>query len=358
MIAEVALLALSLGLASIFVVNLGFSSEGRPPAFRRPSYLTLRAARTESPPSIDGRAEALWRRAAPLRVKTFAIKKFGNRRIMEVELRALYTQEEIFFLARWKDDTQSLHYKPWVFDGKKWHEERDLADDAFAFNWNISSRLFPLIGCRAACHLSSYPDHQGLTPHDMWTAKPGELLDQWEWRATETAPLGWMKDAVVAHLDFAAFVQKNPGAKPRGRLLDKVRASPDLFKFNADFYTDDRPMYVPNPKKGGDIHAPYLHVTGPDSLVPIKGITFKKGDRVGGIVLPPEVPPPVRGDLVVKGRYAEGGWTLEIKRKLRTNDSDDVQFDPAKREGYYFGVAVFDHSVYHNFSDVLRLVFE
>lgn len=350
-------IAALLALLSILGVGLVAARGGEIPPPRRTSYLELVASRTLRKPVIDGEMDKVWEKAAPLSVKAFPIKKFGNRRIMEVELRALYTFRQFFLLARWRDPTQSLEYKPWVFDGEEWHEEREIADDAFAVNWNAGSRLFPLIGCRALCHLSSYPEIDGLAPHDMWTEKAGMTVDHWEWRAAETAPFKWVKDGRISHIDFERFVEERPGEKPIGRSPDGLDRSPDIFEFNLDPVTEDRPMYAPNPQAGGDLHAPYIRVTGPDSLAPVEEIAFKAGDRVAGILLPPEVPPDMRGHVEGVGRYAGGVWTLELKRRLRTGDADDVQFHPGRGAEQFFGIAVFDASVYHNFSDVIRLVF-
>lgn len=351
-----ALLSLLLLFLSLGLVHLA-GSGGTSPSPRRSSYPDLVVSSTPDAPKVDGEMEGVWDRATSLRVKAFPIKKFGNRRIMEVELRALYTAEEFFLLARWADPTESLEFKPWVFDGTAWHEEREIADDAFAVNWNISSRLFPLIGCRALCHLSSYPESDGLAPHDMWTEKAGMLVDHWEWRATETAPLGWVKDGRISHVDFEQFVKERPGQKPIGRSPDGLDRSPDIFEFNLDPTTDDRPMYAPNSTTGANLHAPYIRVTGPEALIPLEGLTFKAGDRLAGILLPPEVPAEMRGHVEGVGRHANGVWTLELKRRLRTDDPHDVQFDPEGNAESFFGVAVFDASVYHNYSDVIRLVF-
>lgn len=344
-------------LLPLSLVLVGTGSGSSSPSPRRSSYLDLVASFTPDAPKVDGEMEGVWDRATPLRVKAFPIKKFGNKRIMEVELRALYTTEEFFLLARWADPTESLEYKPWVFDGAAWHEEREIADDAFAINWNIGSRLFPLIGCRALCHLSSYPESDGLTPHDMWTEKAGMVVDHWEWRAAETAPLGWVKDGRISHIDFEQFVKERPGQKPTGRYPDGLDRSPDIFEFNLDPKTDDRPMYAPNPKTGASLHAPYIRVTGPDALIPVEGLSFEAGDRLAGILLPPEVPTEMRGHVEGVGRYANGLWTLELRRRLRTDDPDDVQFDPQGKAEHFLGIVVFDASVYHNYSDVLRLVF-
>lgn len=334
--------------------------KGQPALLLRSRYEELVSFRVDRAPVIDGKTEPLWEKAQPLRVWTFPIQKFGNRRLIPVDLRSVHTDTEIFFLVRWPDDTQSLHFKPWVFDGEEWKELKELADDAFAFNWNISSPLFPVIGCRAQCHLSAYPERSGLSPHDMWTNQPGVKLDHWEWRATETGALGWVKDGRIDYVDFEAFIKKNPGQKPRGRYLDGGEHNPDIFQFNMDPATEDRPQFVPNPAKGGDLHAAGIRITGPDSVVSLEKIDkdrFRPGDYVAGILLPAEVPKHLRGDLQGKAVYADGHWTLELGRRLITGDPDDIQFDSRRDGPYLLGIAVFDHSVYHNFSDVIRLRF-
>lgn len=349
-----------LGFLAFVGSNLNSETEGPRPFPLRSSYEEVGSFQVNRAPVVDGRMEPLWGKAQPLRVWTFPIQKFGNRRLIPVELRSVHTDTEIFFLIRWRDDTQSLHFKPWVYDGEDWKEEKDLADDALAFNWNISSPLFPIIGCRAQCHLSSYPERTGLAPHDMWTNRSGAKLDHWEWRATETGTLGWIKDGRIDHVGFEAFVEKNPGQKPRGRYLDGGKYNPDIFQFNLDPATEDSPQFVPNPAKGGDLHAPAIRITGPDAAVPLDEVDediFRPGDRVAGILLPAQVSKKLRGDLDGKAVYADGHWTLELRRKLITRDPDDIQFDLRKDGPYLFGVAVFDHSVYHNFSDVVRLRF-
>jgi hypothetical protein len=67
-----------------------------------------------------------------------------------------------------------------------------------------------------------------------------------------------------------------------------------------------------------------------------------------------------RADIDGRGYYNPNTktWFYEIKRKLVTGDSKDVQFDNLTRE-YKFGVAVFDNAqIEHSWSPaVLRLIF-
>jgi hypothetical protein len=40
--------------------------------------------------------------------------------------------------------------------------------------------------------------------------------------------------------------------------------------------------------------------------------------------------------------FNSGNYTVQVRRKLQTGNPDDVQFDPATKKEYVFGVAVMD----------------
>ena len=67
---------------------------------------------------------------------------------------------------------------------------------------------------------------------------------------------------------------------------------------------------------------------------------FKPGE-----VIPfrlPNKPSGSRFDVKALSRYANGGWTVMLYRKLDTGHEDDVVFNPKKN--YSFAMAVFDDS--------------
>lgn len=69
--------------------------------------------------------------------------------------------------------------------------------------------------------------------------------------------------------------------------------------------------------------------------------TYSKGDEIAGIVVSKRLGD--RGNILGKGAYADGVWTLEIGRAKDTGSEFDVQFtDPLKE--YFFGVATFDNA--------------
>ena len=67
---------------------------------------------------------------------------------------------------------------------------------------------------------------------------------------------------------------------------------------------------------------------------------FKPGDLIPFRL--PKKPSDSRFDVRALSRYADGGWTVMLRRKLDTGHDDDVIFNPRKR--YSFAMAVFDDS--------------
>jgi hypothetical protein len=57
----------------------------------------------------------------------------------------------------------------------------------------------------------------------------------------------------------------------------------------------------------------------------------------------PKKPSGSRGDVRAESRYADGGWTVMISRKLETGNDDDVAFNAKKK--YSFAMALFDDSM-------------
>ena len=67
---------------------------------------------------------------------------------------------------------------------------------------------------------------------------------------------------------------------------------------------------------------------------------FKAGDVLTYRM--PKTPSGSRGDIKAVSRYADGGWTVMLYRKLDTGNEDDTAFNPRKK--YNFTMALFDDS--------------
>ncbi len=88
----------------------------------------LQAVKVKAPPKLDGQVDELWKQAKPLTIKVIdgANLEGGE---TEVTLRAVYTPDTVYFLAQYKDPTQSFRRAPWQKqpDGS-WQKLKDPDD--------------------------------------------------------------------------------------------------------------------------------------------------------------------------------------------------------------------------------------
>jgi hypothetical protein len=106
--------------------------------------LVVRQATTA--PIVDGRADASWAGALPLRIPLiWGIR--GTRHALDVELRALRTSQAIYFLARWHDVVPP--------------GPADATANRFTLHWSIDTPAgSPPPACDVACH-TAYSDGAG-----------------------------------------------------------------------------------------------------------------------------------------------------------------------------------------------------
>lgn len=335
----VAALLLALGISLGLLIRL--------PEAQQKNVLVAR--KVAAPPTLDGVMEDLWKQAPPLTVKVV-----GGRNLpggsTEVTLRALYTADSVYFLAQYKDPTESLRRSPWVkqADGS-WQKLRDPQDkggdnnlyyeDKMAVIWNVSSPAFEAKGCLSACHTG-----EGKPFGNKYTKDAGERLDMWHWKSVRTAPVGQIDDQYVDNTRYDK--EKTPNA---GRKSD-----PKTGGGYFDNMTEDKkgPKFA---LKGNKPAPPYWILDAEKE--PFDDSKYKAGDEVPGIIIAPFTGD--RGDIAAKHVWKDGVWTIEIARKLQTGSEFDVQFSDLKKQ-YAFGVAVFDNAqVRHAYSPVvLKMVFE
>ena len=188
--------------------------------------------------------------------------------------------------------------------------------------------------------------------------KPGELTDLWHWKSVRTEPNGQVDDGYVVDPSTGKCVGLNcrlADGKTAGGYRDNNRAGfmaacpgdPDgtggfpcfMGPAGAEIVEDNRYWILDQEKQ------PFVDA-------------FKPGARVAGIVTAPFVGS--RGEVSSRARYADGQWTLEMKRALTTpaGEAEDVQFNDLTKS-YEFGIAVFDNAQINHASHetVLRLTF-
>lgn len=310
---------------------------------------TLVAKRATVAPELDGVMDAVWRSAPELEVTVRGGRNLPEGRT-EVKLRALYTDDMVYFLVQYRDPTESVRRSPWVkqADGS-WAKLKDPNDrggdnnlyyeDKFAMIWNISSPAFEQKGCMSACHVG-----EGKPFGNKYIGGVGERLDMWHWKGVRTGYTGQMDDQYVDNTRYDK--EKAPAAgrkndpKTGGGYVDNVREDGKGPKFALKGNKPAPPYWILDAEKE-----------------PVDDAKYKAGDEVPGIVVAPFTGD--RGDIVARFTYKDGVRTLEIARKRVTGSEYDVQFNDPKK-AYAFGVAVFDNAqVRHAYSlGVLKLVFE
>ncbi|GAB6190840.1 ethylbenzene dehydrogenase-related protein [Desulfocastanea catecholica] len=318
---------------------------------------TLISTKTGSPIVLDGLADKAWDTAKAITVTVDELpyepsNGYPGMQKTDVSIKSLYDDKNVYYLITYKDPTKSLARFPWVkqADGswKKLAKKDDTGhdntyyEDKLAMFWNINTKGFEAEGCMIACHLNEPGD---TSPGRKYTETAGETIDMWHAKYVRTLPMGMFDDQYVDNNTDpkvnAGWGRKGDTGKGGYKNNDNGdKSAPAFMNLNAN----EEDMYYVIPSK----KVPFVD-------------TFKEGDVLPGIDIAPMMGG--RADILSRNNYADGTWTLEVMRALKTEgenvDTQDVQFtDMAK--SYPFGIAVFDNSqINHLFhTETLEMKFQ
>ena len=319
---------------------------------------TLTSVKTDKPILLSGAVDNAWQKAAPLKVTLDNLpydpsNGYDGMEETTVTMKSLYDDEYLYLLLQYNDPTESLARFPWIkqADGTwKQMKKKDSTghdntyyEDKVGIFWDINTKGFTEEGCMISCHM----DIEGDTSAGRkFTNNPGETIDMWHVKNVRTSPLGQVDDQFMDSTDNAK------ANKSFGRKGDLKTGGGYTNNINKD-KTGPAYMNFPPSEK-----AKYYVL--PSLKTPFIDI-FKPGDVVPGIVIDAFQGP--RADIEMRGKWDNGVWTLEIRRKLVTTGEkaniQDVQFDDLNK-AYSFGVAVFDNSqINHLFhTETLTLKFK
>jgi hypothetical protein len=275
----------------------------------------IAAKKVTEAPVIDGKVDKTWDGVKAIKVTASE----GPQGDVDISLKVLYTEKDVYFLFQWPDKTQSLN-RLYELAGSEWRKVKG-GEDRFNLMWDIANTMkdFPAKGCTAACHKQD----KTVT---LRTNGPTERLDVWHWKAPRSNPAVYADDQWLGHemhRDGDEEIARGNDAKTAGGYVD-----------NWDKEAK-RPKYA---FKEGVKPGPTLLKK--DAVEIKEGMKFKAGDRLPREVL--EKPGGSRGDIEAKGAWDKGRWTLELRRTRDTGDREnDIQFtDPGRP--YYFGISVHD----------------
>jgi hypothetical protein len=242
----------------------------------------LVVSKITSVPKLDGKADdAAWQAAKPVEIIAKGVMPKTRGTASTVTLRAAYTETHLHLLVQWTDATKSdSGHKSWAWDTAKsaYGEDADREDA-----------------------LSIAFEHTGPFTADMLSGEDA-VWDVWHWKAFRTNPQGYAMDR--SHHYF--------------------KTQPTV-KANKHPTKDGKEVWIARPEDAGD-------TVEKKQAAP----TENKGARVPQYLQ--GAPTGSAADVQAKGAWADGKWTLELSRKLKTGHPDDTAFDLAR--GYKMAIGV------------------
>jgi hypothetical protein len=300
----------------------------------------LVSPRVSQAPKLDGQGnDAVWEDAESIELSV----KNGE----AVTLKTVHTETDVYFLARYKDETEDAIAEPWEYDGKTWKRGRkgDAALLFFVAGDSIEDfdkRGFEVMdfGFEPGQEPWEFGQTGQKTEKGYWSGYKGRG-DGWLMGSATTSPFGQGDDYV--YQSRREYVQSPETGSPLMQLKwdgfdtsfmlfinttgwrESIRLSAEQAP-PAGEAPEDQPymMY----KEGMTLkNTPYPFE---DQLIEIpEGTSFKKGDKLPWVYFRREEAGRwggSRDDVTGMMAYADGYWTVEFKRALDTKHGDDIAF--------------------------------
>lgn len=244
---------------------------------------------------------------------------------LSVDLRAFYTDSDLYLRFSWLDPTRDEAIRQWQFDGKEWLASPAL-EDGLGILWDKDDR-FHQFTCSYACHIDGFgvaganfhANNKMKLPRDE-----GMELDLWNWKAGRTARFGFADDRT---LTFKGMEGDVPGEI----FLENSRARSEGQGNIEIFGAGDMPLYDQ------------------------EGRSIGKEFRPAGAMAPGYIrarPVGSRADVAAVSEYRNGRWSVILRRALQTPDHRDVVFTPGKTIGVAFGLAIMDDTIKEHYASI------
>jgi Ethylbenzene dehydrogenase len=370
------------------------------PASSLVSGRDLLSAKITTAPTIDGVVDPMWANIPKLEFSTSVPEVTGDvfrgytgNIIPSVTMRSAYDDANIYFLAEWVDPTKSLSRSPWYFDPstKKWAQESGtfvfgatggvtrlpFYEDKMAILWNINNSVngWNSATCFKSCH-TGLPAADGASRH--FTNFATEKIDMWHWKSVRGGvnagnqihdqyqnnayPNGRKSDAGVDVYQNNSQTLAITGSSPEIKVSVPKYVVPGRtdnhgWILNSEFTAGSAKLVTAVSETGTltlndgttidpNVDTGYLRVGANVGAKAIAGVTLN--DAYTGSM----------GDIACKAVWANGVWTIEFKRALKTTDTDnDIDFTSLQDQ--YFGFAIFENAqIAHSIKANLKLIFD
>lgn len=319
-------------------------------------------------PKLDGRMDdAVWKEAEPVFVRTQQGVALGGSGESTVELRAVKTADSITFGFRWEDPSRSLKRLPLIKRKDGWHllnNKADIADES-AYYEDKFSVLFSksnAFGSGDSTHMGRKPlaDRPGsLHGRGLHYTTDGSLIDVWQWKAARGGLLGkvddmWFGTPSPANAKHKAGLKRYSGGygadkgksfyvyNYKGQPPGGYRETVEVKRLPIDYASTVSKLGpidldVEATDAEGSQWWMFENETAPysaelDAKIPV-------GTVIPGVLIQGKYEGS-RADLNSGAKWQDGYWTLEVTRKLKTGNAQDLDMV----SGLYIWVAVFDHN--------------
>lgn len=245
---------------------------------------------------------------------------------LNVDLRAFYTDTDLYLRFSWPDPTRDEAIRQWRFDGNEWQASPAL-EDGLGILWDNEDR-FRQFTCSYACHIDGFgvaganfhANNRMKLPSDE-----GIELDLWNWKAGRTARFGFADDRTIA---FKGMEGDVPGEifQENSRARSEGQGSVEIFGVG------DLPVYDQEGRSIGREFRP-------------------AGSSAPGYIS--ARPVGSRADVAAVTEYRDGRWIVILHRALQTTDRRDVVFTPGKASGVAFGLSIMDDTIKEHYASIV-----
>jgi hypothetical protein len=174
----------------------------------------LVSAWTDSPPEVDGLVEDVWGTADALRLPlTWGMEV--TEYALDVELRSLYTDRAIYFVAQWPGEAPG--------------GPQDTVSNVFTLHWRIPDPAAQRLDCTVACH-TAFADGGGRLAYANAETIPqggGEALDAAGGWDAGTWTLEWSRPLIVRNPYDLQFDDRASAYSFLVKVFRRIEGRPD-----------------------------------------------------------------------------------------------------------------------------------
>ena len=236
----------------------------------------VKSFRISQSPIVDGlETEDIWKNVEP-------VTTFDSIAQIEINIKSVYTDSNIFFLVSFPDKNESRTHRSWIWNKEKgMYDEGPDREDTFVFKWKLDDTIKDL----------------SLSSDESYEA------DIWYWKACRTDPQGFADDKIQRLYSYREKDSFEVISKSGTKMYLQRQADAGRGAYKTNIFIDYEGNVVPR-------------------------YTLR----------PPQFS---RADVKAKGVWKDGRWTIEFVRALVTGNEDDVSFQTTGKT-YGFGVSRYE----------------